>query len=117
MITNLPLFQVYGAMARHSAEGLKVSATNIANADQPGYKAAKVESFEAFLSRTTAQPRGLSTPFQILTADTPASPNGNSVSLEYEMFASSDALGQHNLALSVYSKSLDLLRTAIGKRG
>ncbi len=119
MITNLPLFQVYGAMARHSAESLKVSATNIANADQPGYKATRIESFEAYLSRagTVAQPQGLSAPFRALMSETPASPNGNTVSLEREMFASSDALGQHNMALSVYSKSLDLLRTAIGKRG
>jgi flagellar basal-body rod protein FlgB len=44
------------------------------------------------------------------------SPNGNSVSLEQEIFNSAEAMGQHSLALSVYTKSMDLLRTAIGRR-
>lgn len=118
MITNSPLFQVYSAMARHASESLKVSSTNIAHADDPGYKASKIESFEAYLSRIEA---GASndddtSSFRVLMADTPASPDGNNVSLEHEVFASADAMGQHNLALSVYTKSMDLLRTAIGKR-
>jgi len=45
------------------------------------------------------------------------SPNGNNVSLEQEVFNSAEAMGQHSLALSVYTKSMDLLRTAIGRRG
>ena len=38
MISELPMFQILSAMARHAAESQKVSATNIAHADQPGYK-------------------------------------------------------------------------------
>ena len=33
MISQLPLFEIYGAMARYAAEAQKVSATNIAHAD------------------------------------------------------------------------------------
>jgi flagellar basal-body rod protein FlgB len=32
-----------------------------------------------------------------------------------EMFKSAEAAGQHEQAMTVYSKSLDLLRTALGK--
>ena len=96
-----------------------MSATNIARADEPGYKAVEVESFEAFLARARtegAASDSLSSPFRISESNAPASPNGNSVSLEQQVFKSAEAIGQHNLALSVYSKSLDLLRTALGRR-
>jgi flagellar basal-body rod protein FlgB len=119
MISELPMFQILGAMARHAAESQKVSATNIAHADEPGYKANKLESFESFMARAASGSSldGLSRAFQTVDAHSPAAPNGNTVSLEQELFSSADAMGQHQLALSVYTKSLDLLRTAIGKRG
>lgn len=117
MISNLQIFQVYGAMARHAAESQKVSATNIAHADAPGYKASEIESFEAFLARTL-QPGGaggFETGFKVAQSAAPADPNGNTVSLEREIFNSADAMGQHNLVLTVYTKSVDLMRTALGK--
>lgn len=119
MISDLQLFQIYGAMARHAAETQRVSATNIARADEPGYKAATVETFEAYLARMalSGSPSTLNGAFRTLTSEAPADPNGNNVSLEQEIFNSADAAGQHNLALTVYSKSLDMLRTALGRRG
>lgn len=117
MISDLKLFQVYGAMARHAAESQRVSATNVANADAPGFKAGEIESFEAFLARTM-QAGGtgdIMAGFKVGTSGAPADPNGNNVSLEQEIFNSAEALGQHNMALTVYSKSIDLLRTALGK--
>jgi flagellar basal-body rod protein FlgB len=54
--------------------------------------------------------------FRVTESQGPMSPNGNSVSLEQEIFNSAEAMGQHSLALSVYTKSMDLLRTAIGRR-
>lgn len=119
MISDLSLFQVYSAMARHAAESQRVSATNIARADEPGYKAVEVESFEDFLARVKAEPdaaRSLSGAFRTFESNAPISPSGNSVSLEQQVFKSAEAMGQHNLALSVYTKSLDLLRAAIGRR-
>lgn len=118
MISDLNLLKIYGAMARHAAESQSVSAANIARANEPGFKASEMESFEAYLARaaqsTPADP--LATAFRTRFADLPAAPNGNTVSLEQEIFNSAEAMGQHNLALTVYSKSLDLLRTALGKR-
>lgn len=116
MISDLGVFQMYGAMARHAAENQRVSAENIARADQPGYRAKQVESFEDFMARAAASGESMeSAAFRIVDAGGAASPNGNTVSLEQEIFNTAEAAGQHDLALTVYSKSLDLLRTAIGK--
>jgi len=115
MFSELPMFKIIDAMARHAAESQKVSATNIAHADEPGYKAMTIETFGSFLERMPTD--GAATDFRIRQANTPQSPNGNSVSLETELFNSADAMSQHQLALSIYTKSLDMLRTAIGRRG
>ena len=117
MISQLPLFQIYGAMARYAAESQKVSATNIAHADEPGYKAKQLESFESYLKRAGSgvAAAGLNTGFKTVESDTPVSPSGNSVSVEMELFRSAEAAGQHDQAMTVYAKSLELLRTALGK--
>ena len=116
-ILNLDVLSVYSAMARHAAESQKVSATNIAHANDPGYKATQVEGFQDFLARAATGTADADTPqFRTFQKETTNSPNGNSVNLELEMFKAADAQSQHEMALSVYSKSLDLLRTAIGKR-
>ena len=117
MISQLPLFEIYGAMARYAAESQKVSATNIAHADEPGYKAKQIESFESYLARAAggATHGGLNSTFKLVDSNTPASPSGNTVSIEMEMFRSAEAAGQHDQAMTVYSKSLQLLRTALGK--
>jgi flagellar basal-body rod protein FlgB len=118
MISQLPLFEIYGAMARYAAESQKVSAANIAHANDPGYKAQQIESFESYLSRAAGgvTHSGLSnTSFKTVDAGTPASPSGNTVSIEMELFKSAEAASQHNQAMTVYSKSLELLRTALGK--
>lgn len=118
MISELPIFQIYEAMARHAAERQKVSAGNISRAGEPGFQAVEIESFEAYLARTKmSEPdAGLDGSFRTFASDAPRAPNGNSVSLEREVFNSASAMGQHSLALSVYTKTLDLMRTAIGKR-
>ena len=116
MFSDLSLFKIYGAMAQYAAEAQSVSATNIARANEPGFKAQQIEPFEAYLARlnASAAPDQMSQGFRVF--DTPMAPNGNSVSLEQEIFNSAEAMGQHSLAISVYTKSMDLLRTAIGRR-
>lgn len=117
MISRMPLFQVYGAMARHAAETQRVSASNVANADRPGYKAVELESFDDFLNRVQTRPvEAQGAAFKTFQSVSAAAPNGNTVSLEIEMIRSAEAAGQHDLAMTVYSKSIDLLRAALGKR-
>lgn len=118
MISDLQIFKVYGAMAQHAAETQRVSAENIARAGEPGYKALAVESFGAYIERISTVPPTVGVPpsFSISAATTPVNPNGNSVSVEHEIFKSAEAGGQHNMALSVYSKSMQLMKMAIGSR-
>jgi flagellar basal-body rod protein FlgB len=118
MISQLPLFQIYEAMARHAASAQDVSAGNIARAGEPGYKAVEIESFEDFLARAQGSGAAMlrSGDFQTQFSNAPAAPNGNTVSVEREVFNSAAAMGQHSMALSVYGKMIDLMRTAIGKR-
>lgn len=117
MIQTSPLFGVYRALAQHAAEVQKVSAENVARASEPGYKARAVEPFEDYLSRVPEVPSGAgpSTRFRVFDADLPGAPNGNSVNIEKEALTSAQAAGQHAMALSVYSKSLELLRIAISR--
>jgi len=118
MISDLPVFQIYSAMARHAAETQKVTAENISRAGEPGFKAQEVESFTDFMERASATNDGMSLPtaFRTFEANSPVAPNGNSVDLESEIFKSAAASNQHNLAMTVYSKSMDLLRTAVRRR-
>lgn len=115
MLSDLEIFQVYGAMARHAAQTQRVSAENIARAGEPGYKAMAVEPFEAYMTRLANAPEtsASSLAFSVSRAATPVAPNGNSVSLEHEIFKSAEAGGQHNMALSVYTKSMELMKMAI----
>ena len=115
MISQLPLLEIYGAMARYAAESQKVSATNIAHAAEPGYKAKQLESFESYLARAGNSPAGLNAGFRIEEPELPTSPSGNSVSIETELFRSAEAASRHDQAMTVYSKSLELMRTALGK--
>ena len=121
MITDLKLLQVYSAMAQHATQTQQVSATNISHANEPGYKARDVESFTDYMTRQARMAAGsadMTRPtFRTGLANTPETLNGNSVNLEREVFRSAEAFGQHEMALSVYTKSLDLLRTALGRSG
>ncbi len=118
MFSNMEVFKIYSAMARHAAQSQQVSATNISRADDPGFKATEVESFQDYLNRTAMTPTdgALPTSFRVTESNMPAAPNGNSVSIEHELYKSAEAMGEHEMALTVYSKSLDLLRSAIGRK-
>lgn len=118
MLNNLKLLDIYSAMARHSAAEQSVRAENIANADQPGYKAREIEAFSDYLDRTSgaADAAPHRSGFRVRISDMPAEPNGNTVNLEYEALRAAEAAGQHDMAVTVYNKSLDLLRTALGRR-
>ena len=118
MLSDMSLFQVFSAMARHAAEAQKTSAENLARANEPGYKAVEVESFSEFMARTSQQPGNmdLSQGFEQRLTSGAASPNGNTVSIEEEVFKSAEAVGKHTMALNVYTKSMDLMKLALGRR-
>lgn len=121
------IMQMASQLARHSGARQSVIASNIANADTPGYRARDLESFSESYARGTTR-TGMRTTrdghlssneasvrWAQVDAGGDASPNGNNVSLENEMVRGTRANSNHTLALTVYRASLDILRTTIGR--
>jgi len=128
MDLNLTLLRLASGLAAHSSARQQVLAENIAHADTPGYRARDIPDFAAalesgpgFAARTTrpghlpfgADPNGFDAREQ--TALGAESPNGNSVSLEDQMMRSAEVRHNHDMAIGVYAKSLEILRTSLGR--
>ena len=110
-----------------------VLSQNVANADTPGYVARDVKpmDFERLLKSDGAgfHPQLSTTDARHIAIapsnaggfdsgeapDSQANPLGNSVSLEQEMIKISDTQAQFQAATNLYSKAVQLMRTAIGK--
>lgn len=114
------------ALAAHAAARQQVIAENVAHADTPGYAARDIAPFAevlengpAFTARMTrpghipfgADPRGFDP--RVQTAFGAETPNGNSVSLEDQMMRAAQVRQEHQMALGVYAKSLEILRTSV----
>jgi flagellar basal-body rod protein FlgB len=126
---EINVLSLASALAAHASARQRLIAENVANADTPGYRArdladfaATLDSQPAFEARTTrpghlafgADPRGFEPREQaVLGAETP---NGNSVSLEDQMMRAASVRHEHDMALGVYAKSLEILRAAVAKR-
>ena len=129
MFNSLEIMKMAQGMAVHAAQRQSLIAENIANADTPRYRAQDMTAF-ADAYRGEMQGRGLhaTRPGHITSASSthPANlvfdaagaetPNGNTVSLETEMVRATEVRHQHDMALSIYKTSLDVLRASIGRR-
>lgn len=128
MFQNLEVFRTSYAMARHAGARQAVTATNMANADTPGYRAQKIAPFaesHAPAAATAADLRTtrsrhlsndvMSTSPRIQMSNDEASPNGNSVSIEQEMLNSVEIQREHSRAMAIYKHSLDVLRMTVGR--
>lgn len=126
MLTELPVFQMATALARHASTRHRVISENVANADTPGFRARDVEAFshrvnQAFTPRATrpghigAIQTNFRSPDSIIDRTTSPSLNGNSVSLEAEMIKAAETRGQHAMAQAIYRKAHELLRLSIGR--
>ncbi|WCR10217.1 FlgB family protein [Paracoccus stylophorae] len=130
MLERIEMMRMARAMGQHVAERQTMVARNIANADTPGFRAQEMEGFQDSYRRRgdaaalrTTDPRHLPDPHwspagtRITETDSGVSPNGNSVSLEDEMFKAAQLKRDHDLSLGIYRSALDLMRTSIGRRG
>lgn len=129
MFEKPQVLAVASALAAHATTRQAAIARNVANADTPGYKAMDAgdfaETFESTQSSGLRRTRAghmapdVPTGAQTLAARSGAghlSPNGNSVSLETEMVNAAEVRKEHDIALAVYRKSLDILRASLGRR-
>ena len=130
MDVNLDVLRLAQALAAHAAQRQSLIASNVANADTPGYRAVDIDTFStayrdgpdvAALKATRSGHLGAVEPalgfraFEIKTIGA-ESPNGNSVSIEDQMTRAVEARQAHDLAMGVYSKTLDILRLTV-RRG
>lgn len=116
MFDRLEIFALASARAQHAAARQAIVAQNIAHADTPGYRARDVEGFDTAwraLQSPGADRRGPG--LRSIDAGTPASPNGNTVSLELEMLRGVEAQRAHSRALQIYGSAMSILRTSIGR--
>ncbi|MDJ0637836.1 MAG: FlgB family protein [Paracoccaceae bacterium] len=121
------LMKMAQSLARHAGARQAQIAKNIANADVPGYRARDLVDFAETFRRSDKSADIRTTRAGHMTADVArgrfgtfdiggqAAPNGNTVSDEQEMARSTDAKSSHDLALTVYKSSLDILKTSIGR--
>lgn len=129
MSPDLTLLRLSSQLAAHSAARQTVITENIAHADTPGYRARDIPDFASTLrdgpglSGRTTRPGHVAfgadaNGFEAteITAFGAETPNGNSVSLEDQMIRGAELRQSHDLALGVYRKTMDILRTSLGQR-
>ncbi|WP_244504510.1 flagellar basal body protein [Jannaschia faecimaris] len=116
------ILRLAAGAAAHAANRQGVIATNVANADTPGFHARDMNPFvvddgfqlrradERHLAGTSRQ----SEVFKLRNAA--VDPNGNTVDLEDQVLRGIEAARAHNQAITVYRNNLDILRTALGRR-
>ena len=124
MFETLSVIKMANAMATHAGARMGAIAGNIANADTPGYKARDIPDF-ASAYEAGAMPMRATLPGHLGATDNvtaqpvvqrgASSPDGNSVSLEREMVKAAEVREQHDMALSIYRSSAEILRSALGR--
>ena len=122
------ILRISQELARHASARQTEIARNVANADTPGYRAKDLVPFSqvyqqpASMPQRTTRPGHMETPAPqstahlVLDTQNEPSPNGNTVSVENEMMKSAEVRQNHEMALAVYKNSLDLMRSAVGRR-
>lgn len=129
MDMKINILSLASNLASHSAARQQVVSENIAHADTPGYRARDISDFattlrDSELAFAARQTREGHLPFgnnsggyttREISAFGAESPNGNTVSLEDQMMRAAHVRQNHDMAMGVYGKSLEILRATIGK--
>ena len=131
-LTGSPLISMLKTRMHWHQTRQKLLAENVSNADTPGFqpKDLKVPTFApsgavtggalavertdlnhlASASSRAGEDSRFSRRFEV-------TPSGNAVNLEDEMLKVAQNQSDYQLAASLYQKSLQMLRTAVGRRG
>lgn len=133
-ITDIPIFSMLRTRLEWAQERQRVLAENVANADTPNYRARdlvapKFDDRGAVASGSVTpvalvrtQPGHLGgsgvsqSDFGAAHAANERAPNGNAVNLEEEMMKVAANQMDYQAATALYTRSLNLLKTALGKR-
>lgn len=118
MFEGVKLLQNMSAMAGHAEKRHALIAENIANADTPGFKARDLQPFSEIFQKSKmngVDVKTLAADVQKMETADIASPNGNTVSLEQQTMLAAQTKGDHEMALVVYRKALEMMKMAIGK--
>ena len=130
-ISDLAIFSMLRTRMNWHQERQRLLAENVANADTPNYRprdlapldfGKQVQQASGQLRLALTSPAHLSSPSAAgaFATERPAKydvrPAGNAVNLEDEMMKVAANQMDHQAAISLYSRSMGLLKTAIGKR-
>ncbi|HZD25460.1 MAG TPA: flagellar basal body rod protein FlgB [Alphaproteobacteria bacterium] len=132
-LQNLSLFRMLSARMHWLDQRQKVLAQNVANADTPHYEARDLQplDFKGVLHETVSKRLRMATTSPLHKAgekgllgdrireksDTyQSSPTGNNVILEEEVMKAADIAADYETMSNLYTKSVGLLRLAIGGR-
>ena len=131
-ISDLPIFSMLRTRMNWHQERQRLLAENVSNADTPGYRPRDLAPLD--FGRQVQQASGqlqlaLTAPGHVTAAGAKGGsfamersgkydvkPMGNAVNLEDEMMKVAANQMDHQAAISLYSRSMGLLKTAIGKR-
>jgi len=125
---KIDILQMSQTLATYAERRQSVISANIANADTPGYQAQDIKPFgevfqkpQATFRMRTTRPSHFQSPVQDLSPRSTFSdisekdPNGNTVSLPDQMAKAAEVRQQHEMALGIYQKSMNILRTSLGR--
>lgn len=115
MFESLDIMRMAQAFAAHAASRQQAVSQNVANANTPSYRSRDAIPFGDYWR--ASEERVLAEGDIMRPDEEPAtvSPDGNTVSVEFEMMRAVEARQQHEMALGIYSMSRDLLRASLGK--
>jgi flagellar basal-body rod protein FlgB len=129
-VTGVPLIAMLKTRLHWHQTRQKLLAENVANADTPGFQPKELRA-PTFTPAGTVAGRGVAVertnaahmtlaagragedPVQARRFET--TPSGNAVNLEDEMMKVAQNQSDYQLAASLYQKSLQMLRTAVGR--
>lgn len=125
MFEKLEVIRMAQALATHAGTRMGTIAQNVAHADNPNYKTRDLPDFATTyadqygegLRVTRSKHFGAvgSAPIEAVIQRGGDAPNGNSVSLEAEMVKAAEVRQQHDMALSIYRSSSDMVKLALGR--
>jgi flagellar basal-body rod protein FlgB len=131
-VTDLPLFSMLKTRMRWLEERQKLLAENVANANTPNYRARDLKQLDfrseleaslapSHISLRVTEPghiagasgtRGFE---QARSGGFETTPSENSVVLEDEMMKVAQTQLDHQTAISLYQRSIGMIKTALGK--